>query len=146
MVTVRNWTWFRHSLVNAFGTLIPRHKIDRHWQKKRDFIIDVFRNRMTCEEDVSQYRKEFIYYIDPLVHSRHLTEYEWDVEFWYGFTLAIATSSFHVSSTCTLSSYSMSHSCPKTQVLCCTRRAFAYEGSPRFLSRESQFERLNLGA
>ena len=40
---------------------------------------------MTCEEDVSQYRKEFIYYIDPLVHSRHLTEYEWDVEFWYGF-------------------------------------------------------------
>ena len=81
----RDWTRFWHSLIDAFRPVIPHHEVDRHWQKMREFIKDSSRNQMYCEEDVLQYHKAFMYHTDPLIHSRHLTESECDVEFWYGF-------------------------------------------------------------
>jgi hypothetical protein len=132
-----DWTSFRHSLLNTFGCFIPRHEIDR--QKLHNFIKDSSRTRMACEEDVLQYHKVFIHYTDPLIHSRHLTESECDVEFWYGFHLHDRDLLWP----CLL------HLCPfqpcnvpfrSKDILYCAHRAFAHEERHQFLSRESQFE------
>jgi hypothetical protein len=133
----RDWTSFRHSLLDAFGRFIPRHEIDR--QKLHDFIKDSSRTRMACEEDVLQYHKAFIHYTVPLIHSRHLTESERDVEFWYG---------FHPRDRDLLWPRLL-HLCPfqprnvpfrSEDVLYFAHRAFAYEEHRQFSSRESHFE------
>ncbi|KAN0133117.1 hypothetical protein V8E53_009147 [Lactarius tabidus] len=78
-----DWSLFRHSLVNVFGTTTTRHQIMK--QKLRNLVEDSSRIRMDREEDVLQYYRTFKHYSDPLVRSGHLTETNRDVEFWYGF-------------------------------------------------------------
>ncbi|KAH9009742.1 hypothetical protein EDB84DRAFT_1571028 [Lactarius hengduanensis] len=79
----RDWPLFRQSLVNIFGNPIPRHQIMR--QKLHSHVQDSSRRRMDCEDDVSQYYRQFLCYSAPLVHTGHLSEEERDAAFWYGF-------------------------------------------------------------
>ncbi|KAH9010335.1 hypothetical protein EDB85DRAFT_2161436 [Lactarius pseudohatsudake] len=79
----RDWPLFRQSLVTIFGNPIPRHQIMR--QKLHSHVQDSSRRRMDCEDDVSQYYRQFLCYSAPLVHTGHLSEEERDAAFWYGF-------------------------------------------------------------
>jgi hypothetical protein len=78
-----DWSLFRHSLINTFGTITPHHQLMK--QKLHNFVEESSRLRMNREDDVLQYYRTFQHYSDPLVHSGHLTEKDRDIEFWYGF-------------------------------------------------------------
>jgi hypothetical protein len=77
------WSLFRHSLVNVFGTTIPHHQITK--QKLHNLVEDSCRMQMDRKEDMLQYYRTFKHYSDPLIRSGHLTEMNCDIEFWYGF-------------------------------------------------------------
>ncbi|KAH9029397.1 hypothetical protein EDB85DRAFT_1528554, partial [Lactarius pseudohatsudake] len=79
----RDWPLFQQSLVTIFGNPIPRHQIMK--QKLHSHVQDSSRRRMDCEDDVSQYYRQFLCYSAPLVHTGHLSEEERDAAFWYGF-------------------------------------------------------------
>jgi hypothetical protein len=78
-----DWSLFRHSLINAFGIITPRHQIMK--QKLYKFAEDSSRMRMYREDDVLQYYRTFQHFSNPLIHSGYLTEKDRDIEFWYGF-------------------------------------------------------------
>jgi hypothetical protein len=78
-----NWSLFRHSLINTFGTITPHHQTMK--QKLCNFVEDSSRKRMDRKDDILQYYQTFQHYSDPLVHSGYLTEKDRNIEFWYGF-------------------------------------------------------------
>ncbi|KAI9437403.1 hypothetical protein BJY52DRAFT_602411 [Lactarius psammicola] len=79
----RDWTLFRQSLLDTFGSTTPRPQVMR--QKLQCYIQDSSRSRMDCIDDVLQYYRQFLCYSAPLVHAGHLTEEDRDAAFWRGF-------------------------------------------------------------
>ena len=78
-----DWVSFRKDLIHAFGTVVPPHRVKM--RKLRALVEDSSRSRMTCEDDVLQYYRDFMCYSLPLVHSHHLTAEDRDAAFWSGF-------------------------------------------------------------
>jgi hypothetical protein len=136
-----DWSLFRHSLINTFGSITPRYQAMK--QKLRDFVEDSSRMRMDREDDVLQYYRTFQHYSDPLIHSSYLTEKDRDIEFWYGFhphdrdnlwPRLLAMYPFHP------------HNIPfdSESVFDCACRAFAYEERLSFWARDQEYERRSL--
>jgi hypothetical protein len=136
-----DWSLFRHSLINTFGTITPHHQTMK--QKLRNFVEESSRMRMDREDDVLQYYRTFQHYSDPLIHSSYLTEKDRDIEFWYGFhphdrdnlwPRLLAMYPFHP------------HNIPfdSESVFDCACRAFAYEERLSFWARDQEYERRSL--
>ncbi|KAI9449530.1 hypothetical protein BJY52DRAFT_247104 [Lactarius psammicola] len=79
----RDWTLFRQSLLDTFGSTTPRPQVMR--QKMYNYVEDSSRTRMDCVDNVLQYYRDFLRYSAPLVHTGHLTEEDRDTAFWCGF-------------------------------------------------------------
>jgi hypothetical protein len=132
-----DWSLFRHSLINAFGTITPRHQIMK--QKLHNFVEDSSRMQMDREDDVLQHYRMFQHYSDPLVHSGHLTEKDRDIEFWYGFHRDDRDALWPR----LLASYPFQpHDIPFhfERILNCACRTFAYEERLSFGPREQEFK------
>jgi hypothetical protein len=132
-----DWSLFRHSLINTFGTITPHHQTMK--QKLRNFVEDSSRMRMDREDDVLQYYRTFQHYSDPLVHSGYLTEKDRDIEFWYGFH----PHDRDVVWPRLLAMYPFQpHDIPFhfERVFDCACRAFAYDERLSFGPREEEFE------
>ncbi|KAH9052810.1 hypothetical protein EDB87DRAFT_1825954 [Lactarius vividus] len=78
-----DWPQLRQSLINFFGSIIPRPQVMR--QRLLGYVQDSSRTRMNSEDDVSQYYRQFLCLGKPLVHSGHLSEEERNAAFWYRF-------------------------------------------------------------
>jgi hypothetical protein len=136
-----DWSLFRHSLINTFGTITPHHQTMK--QKLRNFVEDSSRMRMDREDDVLQYYRTFQHYSDPLIHSGYLTEKDRDIEFWYGFH----PHDRDVVWPRLLAMYPFQpHDIPFhfDRVFDCACRAFSYDERLSFRPQEQEFESRNV--
>ncbi|KAH9051661.1 hypothetical protein EDB87DRAFT_759259 [Lactarius vividus] len=132
----RDWPLFWHSLINVFGSIIPRPQVMR--QRLMCYVHDSSRTQMNCTDDVIQYYRQFLCLGEPLVHSGHLTEEDRNAVFWYGYhpedrevlrPRLISKNPFQPPDV----PFHFEH------VLGCARAAFAYDGTFPTWSQELKF-------
>ena len=78
-----DWLRFRQSLLNVFGSIIPRHIVMK--KKLCNYVRDTSGRQMDCQEDVLQYYRQFVGLSAPLVNTGHLSEEDRDAAFFNGF-------------------------------------------------------------